>query len=196
MEDFVTDSEASSVLPSSKEEDHEKEKEDANKAQKKEDHLFSRLIHGGEAEAEKEDKEEEKSGGIITNFISNLVAPLSPKAGQVTEQEHEVDEIGKGDSKSVEDGGNGGGIINNLISNLFHQSNGGGGEKREGDKEEEEENMNFVGGRKKAKIDKEEGEERGGIIDSFVSHLPRSLPDDAAPTTDEVFILIHSIVKD
>ncbi|KAH7514682.1 hypothetical protein FEM48_Zijuj11G0115800 [Ziziphus jujuba var. spinosa] len=172
MEDFVTDSEASSVLPSSKEEDHEKEKEDANKAQKKEDHLFSRLIHGGEAEAEKEDKEEEKSGGIITNFISNLVAPLSPKAGQVTEQEHEVDEIGKGDSKSVEDGGNGGGIINNLISNLFHQR------------------------RKKAKIDKEEGEERGGIIDSFVSHLPRSLPDDAAPTTDEAFILIHSIVKD
>lgn len=189
MDGAITDTEAS-VFPSNpsprseeKQEDHEREKKEGHD-------IFSRLIYGGEAEAEsgKEDKgeqrgivkegkeeEEEKSGGtgILTHLISNLVSPLSPKAEQVTKQKHQVAEIDqKEDSETVEVGGNGGGIISNLISKLFHQSNEGG-EKREGDKEE---SLDFVGGRKKAKIDKEGGEKRGGFIDSIVSHLPTSLP--------------------
>ncbi|CAI0424150.1 unnamed protein product [Linum tenue] len=35
-----------------------------------------------------------------------------------------------------------------------------------------------------------------GIIDSIVSHLPKSLPEDVAPTNDEASILIHAIVHD
>ncbi|KAJ6750389.1 hypothetical protein OIU85_000968 [Salix viminalis] len=36
----------------------------------------------------------------------------------------------------------------------------------------------------------------GGIIDRIISHFPTSLPDAAAPSTDEASILIHSIIHD
>lgn len=140
------------------------------------------------------DKGEEKSGGLITNFI-NLVSPRSTKAGEFTkrkvedevEVEVEAGEIvnGKTDQEDVGCGENGGGVISNLISNFFNPS----------EEDKEAEKVKDVGN-KRLKMDEEEGGGGGGLIDNIVSHLPRSIPDDAAPTTDEASILLHSLVKD
>ncbi|GMN40405.1 hypothetical protein TIFTF001_009628 [Ficus carica] len=126
-------------------------------------------------EEEEEEEEEKRSGGIIANLISNLVSPLSPKAGQVSSAQNGEEAGQNGQVSSV----------SNLISNLFHHSADG----KQGDD------------LKKKKVDnegKEKDEETGlvGIIDNIVSHFPTSIPDDAVPTTDEASLLIHSIVKD
>nr|XP_017191902.2 uncharacterized protein LOC108174883 [Malus domestica] len=106
-------------------------------------------------------------------------------------------------AKSEREGGgeNGnGGFFSNLISNFFNPSNGdeggGGGEVDEVNKEAEKVMKDIGNKRMKTADEAEEGGGGGGIIDNIVSHLPISLPDDAAPTTDEASILITSIVKD
>lgn len=153
-----------------------------------------------------EEEEEKGGGGIITHLIS-IVSPRSaPKGGDAGKRkgEFKVDDVGNGEfsNKSEKEGGgeNGnGGVFSNLISNFFNQSNGsgegggGGGEVDEVNKEDEKDIGNK---RMKTAEEAEEGGGGGGIIDNIVSHLPTSLPDDAAPTTDEASILITSIVKD
>lgn len=116
-------------------------------------HLLSNLVSGGEAQEERVDKDqhdeekrgivsesdgpdhhEDKGGGLISNLISNLVSPRSPKAGKVTERKVEAFEDENGGSKAEEDEGSdgngglkqekaeeeggGGGIIENLVSYL------------------------------------------------------------------------------
>lgn len=128
------------------------------------------------AEEQGEDKEadkgEEKSGGLITNFI-NLVSPRSTKAGEFTKRKVE-DEVevgageivnGKTDQQDVGCGENGGGVISNLISNFFNPS----------EEDKEAEKVKDVGN-KRLKIDEEEGGGGGGLIGNIVSHLPRSIP--------------------
>ncbi|KAM0994433.1 hypothetical protein ACFX2A_010094 [Malus domestica] len=156
-----------------------------------------------------EEEEEKGGGGIITHLIS-LVSPRSvPKGGDDGKRkgEFEVDDVGNGgfSNKLEREGGGGGengngGVFSNLISNFFNQSNGGGGggggEVDEVNKEAEKVTKDIGNKRMKTAEEAEEGGGGGGIIDNIVSHLPTSLPDDAAPTTDEASILITSIVKD
>lgn len=162
-----------------------------------------------------EGKDEEKGGGLITHLIS-IVSPRStPKAGEVAKRkvEFEVeDDIGNrgfsGKSKPEQDVGsvsenNSGGVISNLISNFFNQGDGGGGGGGENDEvdKEAEKVIEDVGNKRMKMVEEEKGEVEGGgggggIFDNFVSHLPTSLPDDAAPSTDEASILITSIVRD
>ncbi|KAH0995214.1 hypothetical protein GBA52_019078 [Prunus armeniaca] len=162
-----------------------------------------------------EGKDEEKGGGLITHLIS-IVSPRStPKAGEVAKRkvEFEVeDDIGNrgfsGKSKPEQDVGsvsenNSGGVISNLISNFFNQGDGGGGGGGENDEvdKEAEKVIEDVGNKRMKIVEEEKGEVEGGgggggIFDNFVSHLPTSLPDDAAPSTDEASILITSIVRD
>lgn len=111
----------------------------------------------------------EKSGGLITSFISNLVSPRSTKSGEFTkrkvEDEVETGEIVNGKTEQDVGGGeNGGGVISNMISNFFNPS-------------EEEKEVEEVkdGGNKRLKMDEEEGG-KGGLIDNIVSHLPASIP--------------------
>ncbi|XP_068342412.1 uncharacterized protein [Pyrus communis] len=152
-----------------------------------------------------EEEEEKGGGGIITHLIS-IVSPRSaPKGGDAGKRkgEFKVDDAGNGDfsNKSGREGGGGengnGGVFSNLISNFFNQSNGGGegggGEVDEVNKEDEKV-MKDIGNKRMKTA--EEGGGGGGIIDNIISHIPTSLPDDAAPTTDEASILITSIVKD
>ncbi|XP_050383109.1 uncharacterized protein LOC126799889 [Argentina anserina] len=140
--------------------------------------------NGGDREGGGDD---EKSGGLITSFISNLVSPRSTKSGEFTKRKVE-DEVEAGEianDKTEQDvGENGGGVISNIISNFFNPNE----EEKEGDNVKDS-------GNKRQKMDEEEGG-KGGLIDNIVSHLPTSIPDDAAPTTDEASILIHSLVKD
>ena len=102
------------------------------------------------------DKGEEKIGGVITNFISNLVSPRSPKSGVFASQKGE----GCCDGDLGRSGG--GGVVNNLITNLFHSSEDHG-------RQTEEESLE-----KKKKKEEESG--KGGIIDNIVSHFPTSIP--------------------
>ncbi|KAI5325968.1 hypothetical protein L3X38_035042 [Prunus dulcis] len=160
-----------------------------------------------------EGKDEEKGGGLITHLMSIVSPKSTPKAGEVAKRkvEFEVeDDIGNGGfsdkSKPEQDvasgsENNGGGFISNLISNFFNQGDGGGrGENDEVDKAEKV--MKDVGNKRMKMVEEEKGEVEGGggggggIIDNFVSRLPTSLPDDAAPSTDEASILITSIVRD
>ncbi|KAJ7961179.1 Mitogen-activated protein kinase kinase kinase [Quillaja saponaria] len=204
MEDSVTESE-SLILPLNlspkvglqEGDDHEEQQGDRGGERPTGffNKILSNIVSKGEGEGDgKEEasegvKDEGKvGGGLINNLISNEVHhPLSPKAGEVTEN---------GVSKSEEvvgSGVNGGGIINNLICNLFHQSEYEGEENQK--RNEGKEVTNGVVENEQGK--KEEGESGGGgIIDHIVSHLPTSFPDDAVPTTDEATILIHSIIHD
>ncbi|XWS67283.1 hypothetical protein CRYUN_Cryun05aG0274400 [Craigia yunnanensis] len=169
-------------------------------------HVISNLVTGGDADEEKQTKQaeketmpeggkdEEKGGGLLYHIISNLVTPSSPKRGNITQGKVEAfDGTSENESgfRSAEEVGGGGGLINNIISNLFHHSDDDVRESKEENKKEE---MVKVGEENKAEKT-EEGGGGGGIIDNFVSCLPTSLPDDAAPTTDEATILIH-IVQD
>ncbi|MBA0601462.1 hypothetical protein Gorai_004637 [Gossypium raimondii] len=134
-------------------------------------HLISNFVTAGSdadeesqaTEAEKETmsagaeaKNDEKGGGFFDQIISNLVSPLSPKAGSISAQ-GKAEAFGEsGLRPEAETGGGGGGGVMNK---------------------------------------EEQTEDGGGIIDNIVSQLPTSLPDDAAPTSDEATILIH-IVQD
>ncbi|KAK7395071.1 hypothetical protein VNO78_15613 [Psophocarpus tetragonolobus] len=61
---------------------------------------------------EKEEKVEDAGGGgLINNFISTLVTPLSPSNEKATQHQ------------SV-DAGEGGGLVSKMVSNFFHQSEG------------------------------------------------------------------------
>ncbi|KAM1198558.1 hypothetical protein ACFX13_010134 [Malus domestica] len=154
------------------------------------------------------EEEEEKGGGGIITHLTSIVLPRSGSKGEDAGKrkgEFEVDDVGNEEysAKSEREGGgeNGnGGFFSNLISNFFNPSNGdeggGGGEVDEVNKEAEKVMKDIGNKRMKTADEAEEGGGGGGIIDNIVSHLPISLPDDAAPTTDEASILITSIVKD
>ncbi|XWS59998.1 hypothetical protein CRYUN_Cryun08bG0170300 [Craigia yunnanensis] len=170
-------------------------------------HLISNLVTERDADEDKQaaketipkgGKNEENGGGLLDHIISNLVTPLSPKTGNTTQGKVEAfdvrseNESGFRSEEEVGGGsGSGGGLINNILSNLFNHSEG---EVRESTKENKKEEMVKVGEENKAEKT-EEGGGGGGIIDNIVSHLPTSLPDDAAPTSEEATILIH-IVQD
>ncbi|KAK6231172.1 hypothetical protein QUC31_011526 [Theobroma cacao] len=165
-------------------------------------HLISNLVTGGDADEEKQDEQadketipEDKGGGILDHMISNLVTPSSPQAGNITQGKVEAfdvrseNESGFRSEEEVGGGGRGGGgLINNIVSNLFHHSEG---EVRESPDENKKEEMVKVGEETKAEKTEGGGGGGGGIIENIVSHLPISLPDDAAPTSDEATILIH-----
>ncbi|KAF3973942.1 hypothetical protein ACB098_09G083900 [Castanea mollissima] len=171
----------SKVREDHEEEDDDKKDHEAKGGEERQagfiNNLLSKIVPGGEAEEEKEhdedrrgsfgeDKYEDKGVGLISHYISNLVSPLSPKAGKFTGQRVEDFEAGNGGSSKVEEDVGGG---------------RSGGQLKQGKIEEEE---------------GEGGGGKGGIIDNLVSHLPASLTDNAAPTADEASILIHSIIHD
>ncbi|KAK7339936.1 hypothetical protein VNO77_20623 [Canavalia gladiata] len=148
-------------------------------------------------------------GGLINNLISTLIAPLSPRIGKDTE--HEIRNEGfESEEGAAADGGdhrerggvdNGGegGLISNLVSNFFHQSRDDGvvETEKEKEKEKEEEEEILVDEKiKRLKTENEANGDGGGIIQNIVSHLPASIPDDAAPTADEATFLINSLVRD
>ncbi|XP_024019185.1 uncharacterized protein LOC21391308 [Morus notabilis] len=160
------------IVPEAEAKDHEDHQEGSS------NHFLPKVICGMGSGEERED--EKKRGGVMSHLISNFVSPPSPKAAQNGEVQNGVFV-----SKSEEDVGNHGGIMNNLISKLFNHSE----DVKQGDDEGSSEKKKVDKGRKK-----EENEEESG--DNIVSHFPTSIPDDAVPTTDEAFILIHSIVKD
>ncbi|CAI9758876.1 unnamed protein product [Fraxinus pennsylvanica] len=117
-------------------------------------------------------EEEEEERGVVSNFISNLISPKSsPRLRGDMDSKEKCGDLGFKDESGEDLGGGGGGFVKNLVSSIFHQSEGEGEEK-------------------------EKVEEKRGVIDSLVSHLPTSLADVAAPATDEASILIHSIVHD
>ncbi|GAU29763.1 hypothetical protein TSUD_161680 [Trifolium subterraneum] len=138
-------------------------------------------------------------GGVISNFISNLMTPLSPRTGKVTTE----DESGNGVVEKEEEIGNNGGekgVISNLVSNFFHRNECEEGVvETEKDKENDEE-IKADEKIKRLKTDENEanGDSSGGggLIHDIVSHLPTSIPDDAAPTADEATFLINSLVRD
>ncbi|KAL5720938.1 hypothetical protein ACHQM5_013560 [Ranunculus cassubicifolius] len=173
MEDSVTESEILKMNGNGKRVEEEKAREVV-------------IIDG-----EKDDFE--PSGGLLGNFISNLVSPKAKDNEEKVnggdgdgKRKREDEVIGNGDVE-IENGSAGNGsVFNNLISNIFHKNEGeNGGENGVG-----EEN-------KKVKVDEGEGKgEGGGIINNIVSKLPTSLPEAAAPPTDEASILIHSIIHD
>ncbi|KAM1222347.1 hypothetical protein FF1_010002 [Malus domestica] len=154
-----------------------------------------------------EEEEEKGSGGIITHLTSIVLPRSGSKGGDAGKRKgkFEVDDVGNEEysAKSEREGGgeNGnGGVFSNLISNFFNPSNGGeGGGRGEVDEVNKaaEKVMKDIGNKRmKTAKEVEEGGGGGGIIDNIVSHLPISLPDDAAPTMDEASILITSIVQD
>ncbi|KAE8686924.1 TRNA pseudouridine synthase B [Hibiscus syriacus] len=176
-------------------------------------HLFSNLVNGGtdgdgenrSEQAEKETisaaaegKHDENSGGIFDHIISNLVSPLSPRTGNTSTRTQGKTEAFDHTTASENEpglrsegeggGGGGGGFINNFVSNLFHHSEGEVGEGSSNKKQKVEE-----GGEDQSKSEKTEN--GGGIIHNIVSQLPTSLPESAAPSSDEATILIH-IVQD
>ncbi|GLT92761.1 hypothetical protein SLE2022_105830 [Rubroshorea leprosula] len=144
-----------------------------------------------------EGKDEETGGGLLDRLMSNLVSPLSPKAGEINEvKSEENDDRNKGYQPEEEaSGGEGGGrLVTNIISNFFHQSEG---EIKENEEKKEEERVKDVAEEDEKLKAKEDSEE--GLIDNIVSHLPISLPKAGAvaPTSDdEAAILIHSIIHD
>ncbi|XP_002323020.2 uncharacterized protein LOC7460393 [Populus trichocarpa] len=137
----------------------------------------------------RESGEDRPSGSLLNHIFSNLVS------------RGEADHEEKGGKE--ENGENRGGLLDNIISNLVSPSS---------KKEQHEVSQARDGGgaaedqaQKKQKVtvvdeesEKVKAEEEGGagIIDHIVSHFLTSLPDDAAPTTDEATILIHSIIHD
>ncbi|KAK8561598.1 hypothetical protein V6N13_149237 [Hibiscus sabdariffa] len=168
--------------------------------------LFSNFVNGGTVgggenpteQAEKETvsagaegKNEEKGGGLFEHIISNLVSPLSPRTGGKVEAFNDTSTTAS-ENKAEEEGGGGGGLINNLMSNLFQQSEGEEGEESKNKKQKVEVEVEV--GEDESKAEKTEGG-GGGIIGNIVSQLPTSLPDSAAPSSDEATILIH-IVQD
>ncbi|XP_065868008.1 uncharacterized protein [Euphorbia lathyris] len=115
----------------------------------------------------KEVKEQEENQE--GNGISKLGNFISHLVSPKQDQDQEDDDQKKDDKEQEqEQEGNGIKKLGNLISNLVSPKQ---------DKDQDQ--------------DKEEG-----ILENIVSHLPTSLPDDAAPTTDEASILIHSIIHD
>ncbi|XP_011015610.1 PREDICTED: uncharacterized protein LOC105119189 isoform X1 [Populus euphratica] len=176
MEDGVTIAE--SLLHLEEEEDGDKK---ANLRESGEDrpsgsllnHVFSNLVSRGEADHEEKGVKEEngeKRGGLLDNIISNLVSPSSNK------EQHEVSQARDGGGTTEDQA-----------------------QKKQKvtvvDEESEKVKAEEEGGGESEKVKAEE-EGGGGVIHHIVSHFLTSLPDDAAPTTDEATILIHSIIHD
>ncbi|KAL2546295.1 uncharacterized protein Fot_15528 [Forsythia ovata] len=104
-------------------------------------------------------EEQSSTGGLVNNFISNLISPKSSPRVMVDTKE-KCDDFGFKNESGDDLGGGGGdagGIVKNLVASIFHQSEGGGEEK---DNEEE-------------KVQ----EKGGGVIDSLVSHLATPLAE-------------------
>lgn len=98
-------------------------------------------------------KEEEEEGGVVNNFISKLISPRSsPRLRGDMDSKEKGDDLGFKDESGEDLGGGAGGrgFVKNVVSSIFHQSKGGGEEK--------------------VKV-----EEKLGVIDSLVSHLPTPL---------------------
>lgn len=122
-----------------------------------------------------EGKGEEKGGGLLNHLLSNLVSPLSPKAGEGTQPVNINGNEGYGAEEHIESSPSSGGLIKNVLSNFFHLPNETDEEKRQNEKNNEEETVKIV---EKTQHEKQKTEEDGGasIIDNIVSHLPTSLP--------------------
>ncbi|XP_045795747.1 uncharacterized protein LOC123890228 isoform X2 [Trifolium pratense] len=136
-------------------------------------------------------------GGVISNFISNFMTPLSPRTGKVTTEDESGNEVFE---KEEEIGNNGGekGVISNLVSNFFHRNESEEGVVKTENKEKEDDEE-IKGGEKIKRLKTDQTEANGGssggggLIHDIVSHLPTSIP---APTADEATILINSLVRD
>lgn len=117
-------------------------------------------------------KREEKGGGLLNHLLSNLVSPLSPKAGEGTQPVNINGNEGCGAEEHIESSPSSGGLIKNVISNFFHLPNEA---KHQNEKNNEEETVKIV---EKNQHEKQKTEEDGAasIIDNIVSHLPTSLP--------------------
>ncbi|CAJ1807756.1 unnamed protein product [Sphenostylis stenocarpa] len=134
-------------------------------------------------------KKDNDGGGLINNFISSFITPLSPSIGKSSQDEGAAAAADDDDDDGEKERGDGceeggGGVIRKMVSNFFHQSEG---ERRL--ESEEEENM-------AADKVKRLKTENGGIIHNIASHLSASVPDGAVPTADEATILINSLVRD
>ncbi|KAJ0089000.1 hypothetical protein Patl1_31418 [Pistacia atlantica] len=148
-----------------------------------------------------EGKGEEKGGGLLDHLISNLVSPLSPKAGDISQEKGTQpfkingNEDQSGSEEHVASSPSNGGLIKNVISNFFHHPTEADEAKDQNEKNNEEEILKIA---EENHHKKQKTEESGGvsIIDNIVSHLPTSLREDVAPTADEASILIHSIIHD
>ena len=89
-------------------------------------HFLCNLVSGEEdvkkrninvSDCEDEDKAKGGGGGVISHLISNLVSPISPKAGNVKAFDGNGGCLKQGKTEE-EGGGGGGGVIENLVSHL------------------------------------------------------------------------------
>ncbi|KAM7264497.1 hypothetical protein ACFE04_002180 [Oxalis oulophora] len=157
---------------------------------------------------EEETHDDNNKEGYLGNLIHNLLSP-SPRAASGGDHDDVDRKIKRqkscefeGDFNGGGGGGDGGegGVVGNMLSNLFHKNGGGDEEINKVDDDDE----------KREIVDEVEVEEAevvvvnvnedsvsgGGIISNIISNLSYSLPDDAAPSSDEASILIHSIIHD
>uniref|UniRef100_A0A2P2IMM6 Uncharacterized protein n=1 Tax=Rhizophora mucronata TaxID=61149 RepID=A0A2P2IMM6_RHIMU len=158
MDNSVSVTEAGKLIHP-KEEGNLVESDDDEKGEDRPSRLFNHIptanlvsSKGEPGEKREDDAKDVKNqkkpgGGLLDHLISNLVAPLSPRAGAKQEKTINKEELVR--------------------------------------VEEEDDQLKYRAGRG-----------AGRIIENIVSHFPKSLPDDAAPSTDEASILIHSFIRD
>lgn len=116
-----------------------------------------------------EEEEARRGGGFISNLISNLVSPMSPKATSKVDKDEvfnvDMEKSGDTEEGSREVAGDGDvGVFNNLISSIFHSSGKGKGKESEPE----------VGQGCEDEKEQDKGSS-GGIIDNLVSRLPHPL---------------------
>lgn len=126
---------------------------------------------GKEVEEKVKDKDTNGGGGgVINNFISTLMTPLSPRIEKPTT---DGGENGVFEKEVDENGGGRKGVISNLVSNIFHRSE----KNEEGVVEKEDEEIKADEKVKRLKTENESnGDGGGGFIHDIVSHLPTSIP--------------------
>ncbi|KAJ0027599.1 hypothetical protein Pint_34938 [Pistacia integerrima] len=92
--------------------------------------LISNLVTADEDDEQRETvakgKSEEKGGGLLDHLLSNLVSPLSPKAGDISQEKGTQpfkingNEDQSGSEEHVASSPSSRGLIKNVISNFFH----------------------------------------------------------------------------
>lgn len=198
MEDCVTDGQSLRLSLNLNPEDGSNREDNGEKA--------TGFVSKGQVAEETEEKidgEANGGGGLISNLISSLVTPLSPRTGGVAEQhgngnrvpESQAFAAGAGSDDrggGTENGEEGRGLISNLISNFFHQNEGlvvkneKDDEDQQGKTEEEEDQQR--------ETEEESNGGGGGIIDNIASHLPSSLPGNQKQRIPEVEPFRHFLL--